>query len=137
LITAWQVWHAGMYGVSDSLVHAFFLSSSMITDNGLATGDYANWPAHTIVLLLTVSFFGGCVGSTCGGIKALRFLVMFKQSRHEMHQLAHPRAIMSIRVGDSIVTERVLHSVWSFFFLYTLFTVFFIWVLNIMGYDLM
>lgn len=137
LITAWQVWHADMYDAAHSLIHAFFLTSSMITDNGLATGDYASWPAHTIVLLLTVSFFGGCVGSTCGGIKALRFLVMFKQSRHEMHQLAHPRALLSIRVGGSIVTERVLHSVWSFFFLYMLFTVFFIWILNIMGYDLM
>ncbi len=136
-ITAWQVWHAGMYDATHSLIHAFFLTSSMITDNGLATADYADWPAHTIVLLLTVSFFGGCVGSTCGGIKALRFLVMFKQSRHEMHQLAHPRAVLSIRVGESIVTERILHSVWSFFFLYILFSVFFIWVLNIMGYDLM
>lgn len=137
LITAWQVWHAGMYGAADSLVHAFFLTSSMITDNGLSTSDYASWPQHTIVLLLTVSFFGGCVGSTCGGIKALRFLVIFKQSRHELHQLAHPRALLSIRVGESIVTERVLRSVWGFFFLYTLFTVFFIWLLNIMGYDLM
>ncbi|WP_318390528.1 TrkH family potassium uptake protein [Enterobacter sp.] len=137
LITAWQVWHAGMYDATDSLIHAFFLTSSMITDNGLATGDYASWPAHTIVLLLMASFFGGCVGSTCGGIKALRFLVLFKQSRHEVHQLVHPRALMSIRVGGSVVTERVLRSVWSFFFLYILFTVFFIWALNMMGYDLM
>lgn len=137
MITTWQVWHAGMYDLADSLVHAFFLTSSMITDNGLATGDYASWPAHTIVLLLLASFFGGCVGSTCGGIKALRFLVLFKQSRHEVHQLAHPRALLSIRIGESIVTERVLRSVWSFFFLYILFTVFFIWMLNIMGYDLM
>ncbi|MGD8206093.1 TrkH family potassium uptake protein [Pantoea sp. FN0305] len=137
LITAWQLWHVGMYNATDSLMHAFFLTSSMITDNGLATGDYASWPAHTIVLLLTASFFGGCVGSTCGGIKALRFLVLFKQSRHELHQLAHPRALLSIRVGESVVTERVLRSVWSFFFLYVLFTVFFVWMLNIMGYDLM
>lgn len=137
LITAWQVWHAGMYNATDSLIHSFFLTSSMITDNGLATGDYAKWPAHTIMLLLTASFFGGCVGSTCGGIKALRFLVLFKQSRHEVHQLAHPRALLSIRVGESVVTERILRSVWSFFFLYMLFTIFFIWVLNLMGYDLM
>lgn len=137
LITAWQVWHAGMYSAPASLIHAFFLTSSMITDNGLATGDYASWPAHTIVLLLMASFFGGCVGSTCGGIKALRFLVLFKQSRHEVHQLAHPRALMSIRIGETVVTERVLQSVWSFFFLYILFTVFFIFMLNIMGYDLM
>lgn len=137
LITAAQVWHAGMYNATDSLVHAFFLASSMMTDNGLATADYANWPVHTIVFLLSMSFFGGCVGSTCGGIKALRFLILFKQSRHELHQLAHPRAMMSIKVGGSVVNDRVLHSVWSFFFLYVLFTVGFIWTLNLMGYDLL
>ncbi|WP_276529082.1 potassium transporter TrkG, partial [Enterobacter hormaechei] len=81
-----QVWHAGMYNATDSLVHAFFLASSMMTDNGLSTADYAQWPAHTIFLLLSASFFGGCVGSTCGGIKALRFLIMFKQSIQEMNQ---------------------------------------------------
>ncbi|MFZ4172505.1 TrkH family potassium uptake protein, partial [Enterobacter ludwigii] len=94
-ITAWQVWHAGMYNGTDSLVHAFFLASSMMTDNGLSTADYAHWPPHTIFLLLSASFFGGCVGSTCGGIKALRFLIMFKQCIQEMNQLAHPRALLS------------------------------------------
>ena len=126
-----------MYSLPASFVHAFFLTSSMITDNGLATADYASWPVHTIVLLLSVSFFGGCVGSTCGGIKALRFLVLFKQSRHEVHQLAHPRAVMSIRVGNSPVNDRVLRSVWSFFFLYVFCTCFFIWMLNLLGYDLL
>ena len=137
LITSWQVWHVGMYDIPDSLVHSFFLASSMMTDNGLATLDYADWPKHTIIFLLLMSFFGGCVGSTCGGIKALRFLILFKQSRHELHQLAHPRALMSIKVGNSVVTDRVMRSVWSFFFLYILFTVFFIWLLNMMGYDLL
>ncbi len=109
----------------------------MITDNGLATADYASWPPEIIVLLLSASFFGGCVGSTCGGIKALRFLILFKQSRHEVHQLAHPRAIMSIRVGNAIITDRVLRSVWSFFFLYILTTCLFVWLLNLQGYDLL
>ncbi|HAS1961108.1 TPA: potassium transporter TrkG [Enterobacter cloacae] len=135
-ITAWQVWHAGMYNPLDSLVHAFFLASSMMTDNGLSTADYAHWPAHTIFLLLSASFFGGCVGSTCGGIKALRFLMMFKQSIQEMNQLAHPRALLTIKVGNSVVNERVLRSVWSFFFLYVMITGFFVWALNLMGYDL-
>nr|WP_255433858.1 TrkH family potassium uptake protein [Pectobacterium sp. CFBP8739] len=137
LLTTWQVWHAGMYDMFDSFIHAFFLASSMMTDNGLATADYANWPIHTIVFLLFMSFFGGCVGSTCGGIKTLRFLILLKQSRHELHQLAHPRALMNIKVGGSTVNDRVMHSVWSFFFLYMLFTIFFIWILNMMGYDLL
>ncbi|MDI6958497.1 TrkH family potassium uptake protein [Pantoea sp. Pa-EAmG] len=137
LVTAWQVWHAGMYGFGDSLVHAYFLASSMITDNGLATADYADWPSHTIVFLLLASFLGGCVGSTCGGIKALRFLVLFRQSRQEIHQLAHPRALISVRVGGNVVSDRVLRSVWSFFFLYITLTVLFIGILNMMGYDLL
>lgn len=137
LIVSWQVWDAGMYDVTGSLVHAFFLTSSMITDNGLATGDYASWPAHTIFLLLLASFFGGCVGSTCGGIKALRFLVLLTQSRHEVHRLAHPRAVLCVRVGESVVSERVMQSVWSFFYLYIMFSILFIWSMNLMGYDLM
>lgn len=137
LIITLEVWRAGMYALPASFVHAFFLTSSMITDNGLATGDYASWPVHTIILLLSASFFGGCVGSTCGGIKALRFLVLFKQSRHEVHQLAHPRAVMSIRVGKTPVNDRMLRSVWSFFFLYIACTFLFIWALNLMGYDLL
>lgn len=132
-----EVWRAGMYSLPKSFVHAFFLTSSMMTDNGLATADYATWPREIIVLLLSASFFGGCVGSTCGGIKALRFLILFKQSRHEVHQLAHPRAILSIRVGSAIINDRVLRSVWSFFFLYILTTCVFIWLLNLQGYDLL
>ncbi|WP_276182579.1 potassium transporter TrkG [Klebsiella pneumoniae] len=48
-----------MYNATDSLVHSFFLASSMMTDNGLATADYANWPVHTIVFLLSMSFLVG------------------------------------------------------------------------------
>lgn len=94
----------------------FFLPGSMLTDNGLATQDYASWPTHTIVFLLLSSFFGGCIGSTCGGIKSLRFLILFKQSKHEINQLSHPRALLSVNVGGKIVTDRVMRSVWSFFF---------------------
>lgn len=136
-IVTLEVYQAGMYGFTDSFVHAFFLTSSMITDNGLATGDYASWPVHVIVLLMCASFFGGCVGSTCGGIKALRFLILFKQSRHEVHQLAHPRAILSLKVGSAQINDRVLKSVGSFFFIYAGCTFFFVWLLNLMGYDLL
>lgn len=136
IITA-EVWRAGMYSLPASFVHSFFLVSSMVTDNGLATADYASWPAHVAVLLLSASFFGGCVGSTCGGIKALRFLILFRQSRQEVHQLVHPRAVMSVRVDNSVINDRVMRSVWSFFFLYIFCTCGFIWALNLLGYDLL
>ncbi|HDJ1438766.1 TPA: potassium transporter TrkG [Serratia rubidaea] len=132
-----ELYRSGMYGLKDALVHGFFLTSSMMTDNGLATADYAKTPTNAILLLLGASFFGGCVGSTCGGIKALRFLIMYKVSRHEVNQLVHPNAIFTIKVGDASVHDRVLRSVWSFFFLYVLFSCLFVWALNLMGYDMM
>ncbi|MDE9485965.1 TrkH family potassium uptake protein [Xenorhabdus bovienii] len=131
-----ELYRSGMYGVKEAFVHGFFMTSSMMTDNGLATSDYAQWPSHTILMLLAVSFFGGCVGSTCGGIKALRFLILAKQSVSEINQLVHPNAISTIKVGQSSVHERVLRSVWGFFFLYVFFSCFFIWALNLLGYDL-
>lgn len=136
-ITTFDVWRTGMYPPLDALVHSFFQTSSMLTDNGLNTSDYSSWPTHTIVLLLFASFFGGCVGSTCGGIKAMRFLMLFKLSRHEVLQLSHPRALMSIKVGNTIVSDRMMRSVWSFFFLYVTCSCLFIWMLNLMGYDLL
>lgn len=132
-----QLFSSKMYGAKDAFVHGFLLTSSMMTDNGLATADYANLPSHTVIILLASSFFGGCVGSTCGGIKALRFLIMYKQSRRELHQMLHPNAVYTIKVGSAPIQDRVLRSVWSFFFLYIFFSCFFIWALNLMGYDLM
>lgn len=136
-IVTFEVWHAGIYPLPASFVHSFFMVSSIITGNGLAITDYASWPEHIVIFMLSVSFFGGCIGSTCGGIKALRFLILFRQSRHEIHQLTHPRAIMSVRVGNTVISDRVLRSVWSFFFLYILCTCFFIWMMTLMGYDLL
>ncbi|WP_426577874.1 TrkH family potassium uptake protein [Xenorhabdus stockiae] len=131
-----ELYRSGMYGLKDSFVHGFFMTSSMMTDNGLSTSDYAQWPPHTMLMLLAVSFFGGCVGSTCGGIKALRFLILTKQSFSEINQLIHPNAISTIKVGQAPVQERVLRSVWGFFFLYVFCSCFFIWALNLLGYDL-
>ena len=138
VLVFFEVWRANMYSsAEESFVHAFFLTSSMLTDNGLATGDYAQWPSHIIVLLLFASFFGGCVGSTCGGIKAIRFLILSKQSWREVYSLIHPKAQTLIKVGDTVVQHRLINSVLSFFFLYVICTCFFIWCLNLMGYDLM
>lgn len=81
--------------------------------------------AHDSVFAV-VKFLWGCIGSTCGGIKSLRFLILFKQSKHEINQLSHPRALLSVNVGGKIVTDRN-EVCMEFLFLYTLFTVFLYW----------
>ena len=109
---------SGTFGPWASLYHGFFQTISIVTDNGLTTAAYPSWPESITLLLLFGSFFGGCVGSTCGGIKAFRFLLLFRQSVREVRILAHPAADIAIKIGGKRITNRVIDAVWGFYFLY-------------------
>ena len=124
------------FGLSDALVHGFFQTASVMTDNGLGAGNYPTWPAHIVLLLIGSSFFGGCVGSTCGGIKAMRFLLLYRLGSQEIKQLIHPNATFTTKVGHHSVSDRMIRSVWGLFFLYIFFTCVFVWGLVAIGQDL-
>jgi trk system potassium uptake protein TrkH len=136
LMTCTELYRTGTFGAMDALTHGFFQTASVVTDNGLGTADFPNWPSHIVLLLLGASFFGGCVGSTCGGIKAMRFLVLYRVSSREVDQLIHARAVYSTNIGGFPISERVIKSVWSLFFFYIFFTCMFVWALVILGRDL-
>lgn len=131
-----ELYRIGTYDAVDAMTHGFFQTASVFTDNGLAASGFPDWPRHVVLLLLGASFFGGCVGSTCGGIKAMRFLVLYRQSGREVDQLIHSRAVYSTTIGGFPIPDRVIRSVWSLFFFYIFFTCMFIWALVIMGRDL-
>ncbi|MGE0621668.1 MAG: potassium transporter TrkG [Pseudomonadales bacterium] len=131
-----EIDRAGLFGGSEGLVHGFFQAVSIMTDNGLTAAGYPSWPEHIVLLMLGSSFFGGCVGSTCGGIKAMRFLLLYQQSNREVKQLIHPAAVYANTVGSSAVSDRVVRSVWGLFFLYSMVASAFIWGLTATGYDL-
>ncbi|WP_288129217.1 TrkH family potassium uptake protein [Microbulbifer sp.] len=133
---AMELYRAGTFDTSDALVHGFFQTLSIMTDNGLTAAGYPNWPEHVAILLIGSSFFGGCVGSTCGGIKAMRFLVLYRQGKEEIKQLVHPNALSLPKVGGQLIPERVIRSVWSLFFLYVFLACAFIWGLVACGHDL-
>ncbi len=135
-VTCIELYRSGTFGAHDAIVHGFFQAASVFTDNGLGAADYPLWPSHIVLLLLGASFFGGCVGSTCGGIKAMRFLLLHRQGSRELSQLVNPNAIFLIKVGGRTVSDRVMQSVWSLFFFYIFFTCVFVWGLIAMGYDL-
>ncbi|HAY95046.1 MAG TPA: potassium transporter TrkG, partial [Shewanella sp.] len=122
------------FDIKDSLVHGFFQTVSVMTDNGLGSAGYPNWPSHIVLLLLGASFFGGCFGSTCGGIKAVRFLLLYRQGIREIHQLVHPNAILTTKISGQVVSDRVIRSVWGLFFLYIFFTCVFVWGLVAIGH---
>lgn len=133
--TCVELYRLGIFGAGEALIHGFFQAASVMSDNGLAAANYPNWPKHLVLLLLGASFFGGCVGSTCGGIKAIRFLLLYEQSIRELKQLIHPSGVYATKVGGKPVPERIIRSVWSLFFFYIFFACVFTWGLVAAGHD--
>jgi trk system potassium uptake protein TrkH len=103
---------------ADSVVHGIFQAISITTTTGFATQDFASWPTFLPVMLLMFSFMGGCVGSTGGGIKAMRMMLIYKQGIRELKQLVHPAAVIPLKVGKRRVEATVVSAVWSFFAVY-------------------
>lgn len=103
---------------SHSLLHGVFQVVSIGTTTGFTTSNYALWPGFLPVLLLFASFIGGCAGSTGGGMKVIRFLLLLKQGMREINRLVHPNAVIPIKIGGKPLPERVIDSVWGFFATY-------------------
>lgn len=117
---------SGTYGsLSESLRYAAFQVVSITTTTGYVTADYERWPYYAQYLLLALMFIGGCAGSTGGGIKNLRIMVLIRHVKAELYRLLHPRSIVQVKIGGSVVGKDVLESVTAFFILYIgLFAVF-------------
>ena len=109
----------GVYGGTvESIRHGIFQVASILTSTGLTTDVYGDWPLHIPFLLILLSFIGGCVGSTAGGIKVLRIMVLGKLGVRQLFKLTHPQAMPVIKVGDSVVNPEVVYSVLGFVVLY-------------------
>lgn len=111
-------WAGAFTGASESLRHATFQVASILTSTGFGTDTFAYWPLHVPLVLVILSFTGGCAGSTAGGIKVLRILLLAKLGLRQLFRLAHPRAVSVVKLGRRTVSEEVLFSVWGFYVLY-------------------
>ena len=100
---------------SSAISHGIFQSVSIATTTGFTTTAYQNWPTFLPVLLIFASFMGGCAGSTGGGLKVIRVLLLYKQGKREIRRLVHPSAIIPIKLGGRPVDESVINAVWGFF----------------------
>ena len=95
---------------SETLRHAFFQVGSIITTTGYATTDFDLWPALSKTLLVTLMFIGACAGSTSGGIKVSRILILLKTIRKELSLIIHPRQVKKIRMDGHPVDHETLRS---------------------------
>ncbi|MEW8014806.1 MAG: TrkH family potassium uptake protein [Candidatus Sedimenticola endophacoides] len=121
----------------EAFAKGVFQTVSIGTTAGFTTADYSLWPGFIAILLLFTSFMGGCAGSTGGGIKVIRFLLLIKQGLREILRLIHPAAQIPVRIGDKMVDNRVVEAVWGFFALYVASFIFMYLALAFTGLDLM
>lgn len=119
----------------DSFVNGLFHTISIITTTGYSTQNYETWPTFLPLLLFLASCMGGCVGSTGGGIKAMRLMLIYKQGIRELKQLVHPQAIIPLKVGNRRVEATVVSAVWSFFAVYVTSYIFLLLALMGTGLD--
>lgn len=96
----------------------FHLISVVTTTGFTSTNGFAWWPGALPVLLILFSFMGGCAGSTAGGMKVMRIQMMYKQGSKEIVRLVHPNAILSIKTGGQVISDRVISTVTAFFSMY-------------------
>ena len=124
------------YGtLSETFTKGVFQAVSIATTTGFTTTEFWNWPGALPVRWIFSSFIGGCAGSTGGGMKVIRCLLVYKQGAREVHRLVHPSAEMSVKLGRMPVPQRVIDSVWGFFAVYVVLFALMMLVLLATGID--
>jgi trk system potassium uptake protein TrkH len=105
-------------GFWDALRYAAFQAASIVTTTGFGTADYELWPPLAFGVIFSLFFVGGMAGSTGGGVKVIRVLLILKNSFRDVQQLLHPQAVLPIRLDHRVVPEGIMRNVLSFIVLY-------------------
>ena len=113
--------------VTDSIRHAFFQVASLISTSGFATTDFNLWPDFSKALLLIVLFTGACAGSTAGGLKLSRVVLLFKMISKEIKRLIYPRSVSNVKFEGKDLDDNTQRSVTTYFAVYMIcFFIFFV-----------
>jgi len=97
---------------------AVFEVVSVITSTGFSVVDFSLWPLALPVIMIFSSFIGGCAGSTAGGMKVMRFIILGKQAHTHLRKLIHPQSVNPVRIGGRVVEPSIIDGVWGFFTIY-------------------
>ncbi|WP_440903221.1 TrkH family potassium uptake protein [Catenovulum sp. SX2] len=126
------LWQHQVYDTAETAFNqAAFQAVSISTTAGFATDSFADWPLFLPILLLFASFIGGCAGSTGGGLKVVRVVLLYLQGVRELNRLVHPKAVFSIKLGRRALPDKVVDAIWGFFSAYAL--VFVITMISLMA----
>jgi len=116
--------------------YASFQVTSIMTTTGYTTADFERWPSFAQYLLVLLMFVGGSAGSTGGGMKCMRILLLLKQGRRELSRLIHPHGVIPVRLGGKVVSGEIIQAVWGFFFLFMLIFVLASVAMALLGLDI-
>ena len=113
-----NVYHTVYETFSEAIRFGGFQVISIITTTGYTTADFEKWPSLSQTILLFCMFLGASAGSTGGGMKCLRIMLLLKHSYKQLFSLIHPRAVTQVKLGGRPISDEVLHSIWGYFVLY-------------------
>ena len=119
-----------------TLRDSFFQVASIMTTTGFSTVDYEQWPSFSKLILFFLMFIGGSAGSTAGGMKVIRILIILKLIKREVSKIFHPRALIPIKVGGKIVSNEVIARINSFLALHLVIFVIGVLVVSLEGVDM-
>ncbi len=136
VLSAWVLWDNGTYpDFYTALRHATFNLVTIATDCGFATQDFNQWPIFVPMWMLFLSCLSASSGSTGGGIRMIRTVILLKQTRLELFKFIHPAAVKSLRIGDQVISNNIVTSVTGFIFLYFMCVVILVFALLLTGLD--
>lgn len=119
----------------EALTHIAFQVGSIITTTGFSTTDFNLWPQTSKMILVLLMFIGACAGSTGGGMKVSRFMILFKSLGKELHSYVHPRSVKKIQIDGKPVEHDVVRSVNMYCFAYVLIFCASLLIVSLEGYD--
>ncbi len=122
--------------LSETIKHSAFQVAAFITTTGYGTASVNDWPIFSKTLLFLLMFLGGCAGSTAGGFKLSRVMMLLKNAKRELQRLLHPRSVGVVRMEGKRVDETTINSVNSYLTIYTLFFCIIVFIIGFEKFDL-
>ncbi len=124
------------YGGADAVRHSAFQVASIMSTTGFSTADFNMWPGLSKAVLLLLMFVGACAGSTAGGIKVSRTVLLFKMMRRQLRRLIHPRSVSTVRLEGKTVSEETQSGVANYLTLYAIVMIAVFFILSFEPFDI-
>ena len=121
--------------VYDALHHAFFSVASVITTTGFVTVDFNIWPQYSRILLVMLMIIGACAGSTGGGVKVSRFVILFKAASHQVYKLLHPNSVRVLKMDGKRISKETVQGVQGYLLVYFAITVVSVLLISLDNFD--